>query len=344
MVSPDSDQRFHPNPELLTPINDDFSGKDILSTSQLNRESFEMLFGVSELMERDLTADSTKALLTGISTAAIFVDTSASFRTRGSFVSAISHLGGLSPLTEPYPHLFPKTDDPAFDFKILAYKATCTDGLIIMRHSQEGAVKKASEVLREVYPEVIVPIINAGDGIGEHPTQAMLDMYTLKKRFGKLNNLTGVIAGDLKNGRTLHSLIRGLSCYTNNSIYLLSPESLQLRDEDREYFSSLPINIVEIKNQDEIPLDASFWYWTRVQKERFENPDGYEAVKDSMVLTNELLKRKGNKDMVIMHPGPVISEVARPEIDPDPRWIYFEQAKNGLPVRMALLALVLGKV
>jgi len=343
MTSPDSDQRFHSNPELLVPIEGDFAGKDILSMSQFSRRSLERLFDVSGQIEGYLETDSVPRLLDGAHAALIFAEPST--RTRGSFGSAVLHLGGYEPLTDPYLKLFPNIEDPEFDFRILDYKAVLGDGgLIVMRHPQEGAVRKAAEVLRDVAPKVVVPIINAGDGIGEHPTQAMLDMYTMKKRFGRLDGLRGVIAGDLKNGRTLHSLIRGLSCYKGNTVYLLSPQELRLREEERSVFASLPISLVEIEDREQIPEDANFWYWTRVQKERFKNPEEYEAIKDGMVLTGDLLKMQNNRNMIIMHPGPVIHEVERSTIDLDPRWIYFEQAANGLPVRMALLTLVLGKI
>ena len=338
MPSPDSDQRFHPGHELLVSINGDFAGKDVISMSQFDRRSLKRLFDVSEQMERHPETDFTPELLKGTGVALIFAESST--RTSGSFASAVLRLGG-SPLESKD---FPRVEDPEFDYVVLDYKSLCRDGIIVMRHPQEGAVKKAAEVLRSVVPEIVVPIINAGDGIGEHPTQAMLDMYTLLKHFGRLDGLNGVIAGDLRNGRTLHSLIRGLACFEGNTVYLLSPSELKLREEERSHFATLPINLTEIHDPEEIPKDLNFWYWTRVQKERFLNPEEYEAVKDSMVLTWDLLKRRGNRNMIIMHPGPVINEVERSRIEQDHRWIYWEQAGNGLPVRMALLALVLGKI
>jgi aspartate carbamoyltransferase catalytic subunit len=155
-----------------------------------------------------------------------------------------------------------------------------------------------------------------------------------------------VIAGDLKNGRTLHSLVRGLAHFENNTVYLLSPPELRLREDDRSKFETLPITPVEIDDPGRIPKDANFWYWTRVQKERFDKPEDYETVKDSMILTPELLKKRGNPDLVIMHPGPIsdINEIDRRIVEEDPRCIYFEQVAKGLPVRMALLSLTLGKI
>lgn len=338
MVSPDSEQRFHPGPELLIPIDGNFEGKDIISMKQFDRRSLERLFEVSEQVEEYLETDSVPALLDGTIVGMIFAEPST--RTHRSFESAVLYLGGSLLNSRD----FPKLEDPRFDYKVLDHKAFCHDGIIVLRHPQEGAVMKAAEVLRNVYPEIVVPIINAGDGIGEHPTQAMLDMYTMKKRFGKLDGLKGVIAGDLKNGRTLHSLIRGLACFEGNTVYLLSPQELRLREEERSQFASLPINLIEIEDPDRIPRDANFWYWTRIQKERFENPEEYENVKDSMILTRDLLRKRGNRNMIIMHPGPIIHEIERPIVESDPRCIYFKQTANGLPVRMALLALVLGKI
>lgn len=338
MVSPDSDQRFHPGPELLVPIEGNFAGKDVLSMSQFDRASLEILFDVSEQMERQLEANSVPKLLEGIQIGLIFAE--ASTRTSGSFGSVVLNLGGKFLRSDD----FPRVENPKFVFKVIELKVLCQGGIIVMRHPQEGAVVKAAEVLRSTYPEIVVPIINAGDGIGEHPTQAMLDMYTIKRRLGRLHGLKGVIAGDPKNGRTSHSLVNGLSRFDGNTLYLLSPRELRLREKERSQFASLPINIIEIENPDEIPEDTDFWYWTRIQKERFEDPQEYEAVKDSMILTGDLLKRRGNPNMIIMHPGPVISEVERSEIEHDPRWIYWEQIGNGIPVRMALLGLVLDKV
>lgn len=339
MASPDSDQRFHPGPELLVPIEGDFAGKDILSMSQFDRASLEKLFIVSERMEQYLQTNSVPRLLEGTQIGLIFAE--GSTRTSGSFRHAALKLGGDTLRSET----FPMIERQEFDYKVLDFKVFCRGGLIVIRHPQEGAVAKAAEVLGSTYPEIVVPIINAGDGIGEHPTQAMLDIYTIQKHFGRLDRLKGVIAGDLKNGRTLHSLIRGLACFEENTIYLLSSQELRLREEEKSRFAQLPISIIQIEKPGEIPKDADFWYWTRIQKERFkDNPREYETVKDGMILTGDLLRRRGNPKMIIMHPGPVIHEVERSEIDSDPRWVYWEQIKNGIPVRMALLALVLGKI
>lgn len=337
MASPDSDQRFHQKPELFVPIKGDFMGKDVISMSQLDRPSFERLFDVSEQMKRDLKTYSVPRLLGGIPVALIFAEPST--RTSASFGGAVLYLGG-DLLRSEY---FPGVEDPEFNYTVLDYKVWCRKGIIVLRHPQEGAVRKAAEVLRNVVPEVVVPIMNAGDGTGEHPTQTMLDIFTMRKYFGTLDGLRGVIAGDLKNGRTVHSLVRGLSCFEGNTVYLLASPELSLREEERSHFASLPINIIEIQDSGQIPRDLHFWYWTRVQKERITDPEEYETVKDSMVLTQDLLKRRGNPDMIIMHPGPIINEIERPIIDDDPRCKYFEQVINGLPIRMALLALVLGK-
>src|SRR6185312_27709 len=131
--------------------------------------------------------------------------------------------------------------------------------------------------------------LNAGDGNGEHPTQALLDLYTIYEKFGKLDNLTGILAGDPLNSRTIHSLIDGLSLYKGNTVYLLSPKELRLSRTDIEKYTQKGIKILEIAETKDMPKNADFWYWTRVQKERFTDLQAYEKVKDSFYLTKELV-------------------------------------------------------
>ena len=205
--------------------------------------------------------------------------------------------------------------------------------LIVIRHPENGAAKRAADVTD-------TPVINAGDGYGEHPTQALLDLYTIRNRFKKLNNLTGLIAGDLLYGRTVHSLLRGFSLFSGNIIYLLSPQRLRLPRDLFERFSK-KIKLIEITSEKEIPENCHFWYWTRVQKERFSDLKEYEIIKTSFVITPELLKKKGGKQTIIMHPLPRVGEIDS-RVDSDRRALYLtEQIRNGLYVRMALLQLIL---
>jgi aspartate carbamoyltransferase catalytic subunit len=188
-----------------------------------------------------------------------------------------------------------------------------------------------------------VPIVNAGDGIGEHPTQALLDLYTIFEKTKRLDGLTGVIAGDMLNGRTVHSLIRGLSKYKNNTLYLMSPKELRLSGTQLATIGD-DIKIIEVYSEDDIPENADFWYWTRVQKERFEDETQYESLKNKFVLSSELINKKAGNDTIFMHPLPRVGEIL-PEVDSDKRAVYLRsQIRNGMYVRMALIALILGKI
>ena len=207
--------------------------------------------------------------------------------------------------------------------------------MLFRSHSVAGTAEIAAKVAK------FVPIINAGDGIGEHPTQTLLDLYTINEKHGKLKNLTGVMVGDLLNGRTVHSLLKGLSLYKNNTVYLLSPKELKLSKEDFNKFSSLGVKLIEIESEKEIPQNADFWYWTRVQKERMKSLKNYESLKNKFIVTKELLQNKAGKKTIVMHPLPRVGEIS-PEIDDDPRAVYLSsQVRNGMYIRMALLSLVL---
>jgi aspartate carbamoyltransferase len=205
-----------------------------------------------------------------------------------------------------------------------------------MRHHQAGAAKIAARVST-------IPIINAGDGVGEHPSQALLDLYTIYEHTGRLDNLTLLIAGDILNGRTVHSLIRGLSLYKNNTVYLLSPKNLTLSSEEKTLLTARGVTLIEITSEKDIPKNAHVWYWTRVQKERFDSLEEYEKVKHSFVVTPELMKKYANNEMILMHPLPRVGEIDE-RVDSDPRAVYLtQQMRNGMYIRMALLHLVLNK-
>lgn len=206
---------------------------------------------------------------------------------------------------------------------------------VVMRHFEKGTLKRAADAVK-------IPVINAGDGIGEHPTQALLDAYTIFQTTKSLSGLTGLMVGDLLNGRTVHSLLKLLSLYKDNTIYLLSPKQLKLEKSFIEYIRSRGVTLIEITKQEEIPTTCNFWYWTRVQKERFTNKKEYELLKNRFVVTPDLMAEKGNKKMILMHPLPRVGDIDV-RVDADPRAVYLsKQVKNGLHVRMALLSLILG--
>lgn len=273
-------------------------------------------------------------ILDGNIVALIFYEPSS--RTFASFSVSVKKLGGQTlEILDPH-HFSSVAKGETLEDTIHVFEAYCD--AIILRHPQEGAVEAAAEAA------FFAPIINAGDGIGEHPSQALLDMATINEKHGRLEHLTGVIAGDLLNGRTVHSLIKGLSLFENNTIYLLSPNELKLSRKDFTNFSQRDIKLIEIQNERDIPPNSDFWYWTRVQKERFPNMQEYEKVKNNFIVTKELVSKFAGKNTIIMHPLPRVSEI-QPEVDADPRAVYLRsQIKNGMYVRMALLALVLGKI
>jgi aspartate carbamoyltransferase len=210
---------------------------------------------------------------------------------------------------------------------------------IVLRHRISGSAKLAAKAAESV------PVINAGDGNNEHPTQTLLDMYTLYERFGRLHNLTGLLAGDALNSRTIHSLLRGLSLYDNNTMYILSPHRLSLSRDDVVSLQDRGVRLIEIHRAEDIPPDCDFWYWTRVQKERFASLEEYQQAQHEIVVaTPDLLNKYARRDMILMDPLPRVGSVD-PAVDADERAVYLRaQIRNGLYTRMALLALVLGRI
>ena len=196
-----------------------------------------------------------------------------------------------------------------------------------MRHSEIGAAKRAATVSR-------VPIINAGDGAGEHPTQALLDLYTIKKAHRKIDGLKIALVGDLLNGRTIHSLVQLLAIY-NVELYLISPKILKIPKEYIDLFKKSGVKYSEHEKWDDLIGKVDVLYMTRVQKERFKLIEEYMKIKDSFILTQKLVDLM-KKDAVVMHPLPRVNEI-EPTVDSDPRAIYFQQVNNGLYMRMALL-------
>ena len=187
---------------------------------------------------------------------------------------------------------------------------------------------------------VDIPVINGGDGAGQHPTQALLDLYTMQKERGNLEGLKVAMVGDLKYGRTVHSLTYALSPFNPKEYVFCAPDALQIQDNIVTDMKAKGIRCTKTASIEEA-LQADVLYMTRIQKERFEDPAEYEKLKGSYVLTREILS-KGNKDITIMHPLPRVDEISS-DVDDLPNAAYFRQAHNGVYVRMALLALVMGR-
>ncbi len=311
-----------------------FTSQDILSLDQFDTPTLYHLFNHTKNLQDLTQKGEVLDILKGSLAALIFYEPSS--RTFGSFASAIKRLGGQTLEFQNPASTSSVAKGETLEDTIRTLEAY--SDIIIIRHPEKGAAKKAADAA------FFVPIINAGDGIGEHPTQALLDLYTIYQKFGRLDNLTILFAGDLLNGRTVHSLLRGLSLFKNNTIYLLSPEILKLPKADKELFEERGLTLLEIHHSKDMPIDADVWYWTRVQKERFENLNDYEKVKHSFIVTPSLMKEKASKSMILMHPLPRVGEIET-SVDEDKRAVYFmSQIKNGMFVRMALISLVLGKL
>lgn len=252
-----------------------------------------------------------------------------STRTRLSFESAISRLGGkIVGFTDAGSSSTKKGESLMDTIKTVANYSD----LIIMRHPIEGSARYASEVSS-------VPIINAGDGANQHPTQCLLDLYSIRKTQGTLDNLNIALVGDLKYGRTVHSLTQAMTNY-KSTFHLVSPEELKLPRSVKQYIKDKNLEYHQYTDMEEALKVADIVYMTRIQRERFSDPMEYEKVKNSYNLTSAMLE--GTKDnMRVLHPLPRVNEIST-DVDADPKAYYFQQALNGVYVRMALLASTLG--
>ncbi len=309
--------------------------RDIISFDHISREDLRLLFDLTDTMKQLTINNQPSHLLAGQMVALLFFEPSS--RTFGSFAAAVKRLGGQTLEIQQPEVVTSCVKGETFEDTIRTFEAY--SNAIVLRHKLVGAARLAADAARGV------PVINAGDGNNEHPTQTMLDLYTLYERFGRLDNLKGLLVGDLFNSRTIHSLIRGLSLFPNNTLYLLSPAQLRLTIDDYLVFRSRGINIIEISSMHDIPPDCDFWYWTRIQKERFASVEEYEEVaQGKFIVTPQLLRDYASKDMILMDPLPRVGTID-PVVDEDERAVYLRsQIRNGLYTRMALLALVLGKV
>ncbi len=249
-----------------------------------------------------------------------------STRTRLSFTSAMMELGGnVLGFSDAASSSVSKGETVADTVRVIG----CFADIIAMRHSKEGAPMVASH-----YSDV--PIINAGDGSHAHPTQTLTDLLTIRREKGRLNNLTIGFCGDLKFGRTVHSLIKALSRYTGINVILIAPEELRLPSYiRREVCDKNHVPTREVETMEEVMSELDILYMTRVQKERFLDEEEFERLKDSFILNPERL-RNAKKDMIILHPLPRVNEITR-AVDNDPRAAYFRQVENGKFVRMALI-------
>lgn len=318
----------------LAMINGDFRGKDIVSLNQFSLEDIQLLFPVIRQMKQMAVNHEPSSLLAGHLISLLFFEPSS--RTFSSFSAAVKRLGGQTIEVQNPEIVSSVSKGESFEDTIRVFEAYSS--ALVLRHPQPGSALTAARSAE------FVPVINAGDGNNEHPTQTLLDLYTLYEKFGRLDHLTGLLAGDVFNSRTLHSLMRGLSLFKNNTVYLLSPSQLRLSRTDLARFSGQGLSIIEIDCEQDIPRDCHFWYWTRIQKERFASLDIYnDVVTKNFTVTPALLATYASKDMILMDPLPRVATID-PAVDDDERAVYLRsQIRNGLYTRMALLALILGK-
>jgi aspartate carbamoyltransferase len=305
-------------------------GQDIITVKQFERRDLEYIFGVAHEMRGMVERVGTFDLLKGKILANLFYEPST--RTSSSFTAAMERLGGsVIPINEVKYSSVTKGESLADTVRTLE----CYADVIVLRHPETGSAAIAAKAARK-------PVINAGDGTGEHPTQALLDTFTIFEELGSglIDDMTVTMLGDLKYGRTVHSLARLLSLFKVKINYV-SPEILRMPKEVMDEVSAKGIPQAETGSLGEVLPATDVLYVTRVQKERFEDPSDYEKVKGAYVIDPAIMKA-AKKDMIVMHPLPRVGEIST-DFDEDPRAAYFRQMEYGLYVRMALLAMVLGK-
>ncbi|KAI3997739.1 hypothetical protein MKX01_007626 [Papaver californicum] len=306
-----------------------FQLDDVIEAQQFDLDILNAIFKVAREMENIEKRSGQSEILKGYLMSTLFYEPST--RTRLSFESAMKRLGGEVLTTEN-----------AREFSSAAKGETLEDtirtvegysDIIVMRHFESGAARRAAGTAS-------IPIINAGDGPGQHPTQALLDVYTIEREICKLDGIKVGLVGDLANGRTVRSLAYLLAKYRDVKIYLVSPDVVKMKDDIKDYLTSKGVEWEESADLIEVASKCDVVYQTRIQKERFgERIDLYEEARGKYIVDRTVLDVM-QKHAVVMHPLPRLDEITV-EVDADPRAAYFRQAKNGLYIRMALLKLLL---
>jgi len=296
--------------------------RHVIESQQFSRSLLEDLFARAEEIKRE--PHRFMGRLNGQVMAALFYEPST--RTRLSFEAAMLRLGGQTMGT-----------DNAREFSSAAKGETLEDTIrivsgyadvIVLRHNEDGAARRAASVST-------VPVINAGDGKGQHPTQALLDLYTIRDELGRIDGVRVAMVGDLANGRTVRSLTYLLSKFREIEIWFVAPPAVAMRDDIKHHLDEHRIPWVETQDLNAVLPEVDVVYQTRIQKERFDSPEAYNAVKGVYRIDKASMARM-RKYAILMHPLPRVDEIA-PEVDDDPRSAYFRQARNGLHIRMALL-------
>lgn len=326
-------------------IEGNFRDKSIVSVMQFGKEDLEVLFAHTRRMREAVRHGDSLTTLRGKVVANIFYEPST--RTDLSFQAAIHRMGGQALITGGGIHYSSVTKGESLADTVRT--AACYADAIVLRHSQVGASYEAAYYVEKLCQEKLMvpnkPVISAGDGVGEHPTQALLDIFTIKDHLKEIDGLVVALLGDLKNGRTVHSLSRLLALY-EVKIICASPEQLRMPKGLVDQIRASGCVVEETDDLVEAMREAKVSYLTRVQKERFDSLSEYEEARGSFIVTPDILSLAPN-DSIFMHPLPRVYEMGGPEeqdaIDADPRSVFFSQMENGMYVRMALLKAVLGR-
>jgi len=303
-------------------------GVDILTGKQFNRGSLDQILDIADSMDKALRVDRSLQQLDGYVMASLFFEPST--RTRLSFETAMHRLGGaVVGFAEAGTSSVAKGESLNDTIRTVDQYVD----VIVMRHPEIGSARQAAEV-------ATAPVINGGDGAGQHPTQALLDLYTIQQECGHVDGTTIALCGDLKNGRTVHA---GVELYRNYDCCLIfvAPEQLAMPPGVTQRLLERGVRVEQTAELEPALAQADVIYMTRIQKERFADPAEYERLKGSYVLNRDMVERI-NPDITIMHPLPRVKEISS-DVDGLAGAAYFRQARNGVPVRMALLAMVLGQ-
>uniref|UniRef100_A0A4W5PER9 Multifunctional protein CAD n=1 Tax=Hucho hucho TaxID=62062 RepID=A0A4W5PER9_9TELE len=319
-------------PQTLThlqtsPLLHPLVGQHVLSVRQFSKEQISHLFNVAHTLRLMVQKERTLDILKGKVMASMFYEVST--RTSSSFAAAMQRLGGSVVHFCEATSSSQKGESLADSVQTMS----CYADVLVLRHPMPGAVESAARHCRK-------PVINAGDGVGEHPTQALLDVFTIREELGTVNGMTITMVGDLKHGRTVHSLARLLTQYRITLRYV-APKNLHMPSEIIDFVASKGIKQEEFESIEEALPDTDVLYITRIQKERFSSEEEYKACFGQFILTPHIMTGAKRK-MVVMHPLPRVNEISA-EVDTDPRAAYFRQAENGMYIRMALLATVMGR-
>jgi aspartate carbamoyltransferase len=326
-------------------INGDFKGKHIISVDQFNKPDLDMLFEAARSIRRRMRQHDRglTEICAGKVMASLFFESST--RTDMSFQAAMRRLGGDVISVSNGVQFSSMYKGENLSDTIRA--AGCYADVVVLRHPQVGSSYEAAYYLDKLNTRIVnhTVIVSGGDGVGEHPTQALLDMFTIYDQKGTFDNLNITLVGDLLNGRTVHSLAKLIAYYQPRGTRLnfVAPDALKMPRPIVQMLKDLSISVTETDDLHQVLGTSDVLYWTRIQEERF-TPEEYNAIKDNFILLPTTL-RDAPKDMIIMHPLPRKHEMGTQAdhdiLDADPRAIYFEQMENGMFVRMALLAKVL---